>query len=189
MNETKAIKLCLKDRDPAGFEFLVEKYRRQAFYHAVSWLNNRDDALDACQESFTRAFGAITRVRELKGFYPWFYVILKNCCMNILAERKRNSRICDGLCRNNETADNGEDAGILYQMESGEECRNIHELLQTLKPVFKEILILKYYNDMNYEEIGALLGIPRGTVMSRLYNARRAFHDSYIKKRREVQHG
>jgi DNA-directed RNA polymerase specialized sigma24 family protein len=84
MNEQKAIRLCLKDRDPIGFEYLVQKYREKAFYHAISWLNSREDALDACQESFTRAFGAITRVRELKRFYPWFYVILRNCCMNIL---------------------------------------------------------------------------------------------------------
>jgi len=186
MNEQKAIRLCLKDRDPIGFEYLVQKYREKAFYHAISWLNNHEDALDACQESFTRAFGAITRVRELKRFYPWFYVILRNCCMNILADRSKNTKINYGLSQDHETADTGKDDNALSHIESSEDNRNIHELLQILKPEFKEILILKYFNDMNYDEIGTLLGIPRGTVMSRLYHARKAFHDVYIKKCKEV---
>ena len=186
MNEQKAIRLCLKDRDPIGYEYLVQKYREKAFYHAISWLNSHEDALDACQESFTRAFGAITRVRELKRFYPWFYVILRNCCMNILADRSKSTKINHGLSQNSETADIGRDDNALTGIESREESRNIHELLQVLKPEFKEILILKYFNDMNYDEIVTLLGIPRGTVMSRLYHARRAFHDVYMKKSKEA---
>ena len=186
MNEQKAITLCLKDRDPVGFEYLVKKYREKAFYHAISWLNNREDALDACQESFARAFGAITRVKELKRFYPWFYVILRNCCMNILADRSKNTKINDGLSQDIETADTGKDDNAFSHIENREEYRNIHELLISLKPEFKEILILKYFNDMNYEEIGTLLSIPRGTVMSRLYNARKAFHNLYKKQRKEV---
>ena len=186
MNEQKAIRLCLKHRDPIGFEYLVQKYREKAFYHAIGWLNSHEDALDACQESFTRAFGAITRLKELKRFYPWFYVILRNCCMNILADRSKSTKINHGLCQNPETADAGRSDNALTGIESREESRNIHELLQMLKPEFKEILILKYFNDMSYDEIVTLLGIPRGTVMSRLYHARRAFHDVYMKKSKEV---
>ena len=186
MNEQRAIRLCLKDRDPIGFEYLVKKYREKAFYHANGWLNSHEDALDACQEAFTRAFGAITRVRELKRFYPWFYVILRNCCMNILADRSKSRRVNHGLSQNPEAADTETDGNALSGIESREESRSVHELLQGLKPEFKEILILKYFNDMNYDEIVTLLGIPRGTVMSRLYHARKAFHDVYMKKSREV---
>jgi len=181
MNEQKAIKLCLKNRDPIGFEYLVQKYREKAFYHAISWLNNHEDSLDACQESFARAFGAITRVRELNRFYPWFYVILRNCCMNILTDRKKNYKINDGLSLDPEMANTGKDANALTNIESREENRNIRELLNSLKPEYKEILLLKYFNDMNYIEIGTLLSVPRGTVMSRLYNARKAFHNAYTK--------
>lgn len=50
MKERTAIRLCLKHRDPAGFEFLVEQYKREAFYHAQALLGNEADAADACQE-------------------------------------------------------------------------------------------------------------------------------------------
>ena len=186
MNEQKAIRLCLKDRDPIGFEYLVQKYREKAFYHAIGWLNSREDALDACQESFTRAFGAITRLKKLQRFYPWFYVILRNCCMNVLTDRSKGRKINHGLSQSLETGDTGKEDNPLAGMENREESRNIRELLEGLKPEFREILILKYFNDMNYDEIVALLGIPRGTVMSRLYHARRAFHDFYIKRHKEA---
>jgi len=183
MNDQKAIRLCMKDRDPIGFEYLVQKYREQAFYHAISWLNNHEDALDACQESFTPAFGAITRVKKMERFYPWFYVILRNCSMNILADRKKSYKINDRLSNNPQVT--GKNSDTLSDIVRIEDNNNIHGLLTSLKPEFKEILILKYFNDMNYEEIGQLLGIPRGTVMSRLYNARKAFHSTYIKHNKE----
>ena len=186
MNEQKAISLCLKYRDPIGFEFLVQKYRKKAFYNAFGWLNNNDDALDACQEAFARAFGAITRVKKLERFYPWFYVILRNCCMNILYDRKKSNIISEGLSRNLEREEMIKDTDTLTNMVSTEENSKIQELLYSLKPEFKEILILKYFNDMSYSEIGTLLSIPRGSVMSRLYSARRAFHNILIKQYKEV---
>ena len=188
MNEQKAISLCLKDRDPTGFEYLVRKYRKTALSTAFGWVNNSEDALDACQESFARAFGAITSVKEMKRFYPWFYVILRNCCMNILADRNKSTKINHGISQDLEIADTGKDDNALTDIERWEENRKIHELLGVLKPEFKEILILKYFNDMNYDEIVTLLGIPRGTVMSRLYHARRAFHDVYMKRSKEVRY-
>ena len=185
MNEQKAIRLCINNRDPIGFEYLVQKYRKKAFYYAISWLNNTEDALDACQESFSRAFGAITRVKKLEKFYPWFYVILRNCCMNILADRKKSYKITDELSRDVQRVSSGKDGDTLSSMVSLEDSRKIHDLLNLLKPEFREILILKYFNDMNYEEIGTLLSIPRGTVMSRLYNAREAFHKTYTARKEE----
>ena len=88
MNEAQAIRLCLKHRDPAGFEFLVNKYRREAFFHAFALMGNREDAADACQESFRRAFTAIPGLASLDQFYPWFYSILRNCCLNMLGRRR-----------------------------------------------------------------------------------------------------
>lgn len=186
MNEQKAISLCLKDRDPTGFEYLVRKYRKMALSNAFGWVNNREDALDACQESFARAFGAITGVKEMKRFYPWFYVILRNCCMNILADRKKNYKINDRLSLDPGPENSNIENDALSNIMGIESNRDIHVLLDTLKPEFKEILILKYFNDMNYEEIGKLLSIPRGTVMSRLYSARKAFHKIYTKYSKEV---
>ena len=92
MDERHAIQLCIKHRDPVGFEFLVEKYRREAFVHAFALMGNQEDALDACQDSFARAFASIPRLQELTEFYPWFYRILRNRCLNLIARRKTSDR-------------------------------------------------------------------------------------------------
>jgi len=91
IDEDHAIRLCLKDRDPRGFEFLVAKYRREAYYHAMALLGNSEDAADACQECFARAFTASSRLSRLDRFYPWFYRILRNHCLNVLSRRKTAS--------------------------------------------------------------------------------------------------
>ena len=106
--------------------------------------------------------------------------------MNILTDRKKHHKINDKLLPGSQPEDSGKDNDTLSNMMGVESNRNIHELLNSLKPEFKEILILKYFNDMDYKEIGTLLGIHRGTVMSRLYNARKAFHKIYIKYSKEV---
>ncbi|MBW2623393.1 MAG: sigma-70 family RNA polymerase sigma factor, partial [Deltaproteobacteria bacterium] len=58
------------------------------FFHALSLLGNQEDAAEACQESFTRAFAAINKFTCLDAFYPWFYRILRNCCLNMLGRKK-----------------------------------------------------------------------------------------------------
>jgi RNA polymerase sigma-70 factor (ECF subfamily) len=178
MNESYAIRLCLLDHDPRGFEFLVKKYRREAFYHAIMLLGNQDDAADACQESFCRAFAAILHLPHLDAFYPWFYRILRNCCLNMLS-RKRTST----YYKKNKASDR--DRGIdrsnpVDFIEKGEEQVKIWRVLEQLNPEFREILMMKYLQGASYEEISQVIGIPRGTVMSRLYYARKSFRKHYL---------
>jgi RNA polymerase sigma-70 factor, ECF subfamily len=181
MNESAAIKLCLRHQDPRGFEYLVEKYRREAYFHAVSLLGNGEDAADACQESFARAFAAIRRQEHLSQFYPWFYRILRNCCLNVIA-RRRTAANYDSQAGAADSALPGPATRVdnPYQMlERAEEHKQVWETLAQLKAEFREILMLKYIDGCSYAELAQRLAIPRGTVMSRLYHARKNFARLY----------
>jgi RNA polymerase sigma-70 factor (ECF subfamily) len=182
MDEQRAIQLCVKHRDPVGFEFLVQKYRREAYVHAFALMGNQEDALDACQDSFARAFASIPRLSELTQFYPWFYCILRNRCLNLLARRQTSDRFREAQ---QDDASRGIDAGhpgsLLEQQEAQQQMQCA---LQSLKPVHREILVMKYMQDHSYAEIAGLLGIPRGTVMSRLYHARMELREQYLKLER-----
>ena len=143
MDENFAIRLCLNHRDPVGFEFLVRKYRREAFFHAISILGNQEDALDACQESFTRAFAALPKLSYLDQFYPWFYRILRNCCLNMIGKRKtirKYQQNCQTEHHSNK--DTEIDPSIIVEKE--EEKREVWETLNRLNPESREILIMKY---------------------------------------------
>lgn len=178
MDEQRAIQLCVKHRDPVGFGFLVQKYRREAFAHAFALLGNQDDALDACQDSFARAFSSIPRLQELPQFYPWFYRILRNRCLNLIARRQTSDRYREA--QRQEADETLEAATPGHVLEQREEREQVQRALALLKPEHREILAMKYVQDLRYEEIAGLLGIPRGTVMSRLYHARLALREAYL---------
>ena len=171
MNESTAIALC-RDRDPRGFEFLVKQYRREAYYHAVGFLGNSSEAEDACQESFARAYASIPRLKSLVAFYPWFYQILRNGCLNRIRARRQHEEVTD-------VEDAKNDPQLV--VEGDDNKRDVWSALEQLKPEFREILILKHIHESSYADISELLDIPRGTVMSRLYHARRAFQHVYVK--------
>ena len=179
MDEKSAIQLCLTHQDPTGFEFLVKKYRREAYFHAVSFLGNQEDAADACQESFTRAFTAIPKLPYLDAFYPWFYRILRNCCLNILAKQKTVRKHQKAV--EIDQYESSESDNPVSLIEKKEDKKRIWKILESLGPESREILVMKYIQGYRYDEIAKILGIPRGTVMSRLYYARKAFRKAYLK--------
>jgi RNA polymerase sigma-70 factor (ECF subfamily) len=178
MDEPRAIRLCIRFRDPVGFEFLVRKYRREAYGHALALLGNAEDAADACQDSFSSAFGSMPRLDELTAFYPWFYRILRNRCLNILSRRKTARDYASGEVR--AAADEPASAASAENTASAaEERAAVWRTLAQLKTEQREILALKYLKGYDYETLAAVLRIPRGTVMSRLYHARKAFRAAY----------
>jgi RNA polymerase sigma-70 factor (ECF subfamily) len=184
MDEQRAIQLCVRHRDPVGFEFLVHTYRREAFFHAFALLGNQEDALDACQDSFAKAYAAIPGLRELPQFYPWFFCILRNRCLNLIARRQTSDRY---------RALQQQEAGLAWDaatpshlLEQREQQQRLQRALASLKPEHREILLLKYVQEHRYETIARLLGLPRGTVMSRLYHARLALREVFLKLDRDA---
>jgi len=178
MTEENAIELCIKHRDPSGFDHLVKQYRREAMGHALGIMGNPDDAMDMCQESFKRAFQAMPKLEKLDQFYPWFYSILRNCCFNALARRKTTVKHADKLVLDAEQKRSGF-AAPYAEMEKEEAKTEVWSTLQQLSPEHREILVLKYFKDMKYDTIAEILDIPRGTVMSRLYSARKSFEKAH----------
>lgn len=178
MTEDQAIRLCLRHRDPVGFEFLVRQYRREAFMHAVALMGNPDDAADACQESFSRAFAAMPGLDGLTGFYPWFYRILRNHCLNTLSRWRTSARYARSELEDPQRGIESNCPASL--LEKQEAHASVRQALERLQPEFREILLMKYFQGHSYEEIAGLIGIPRGTVMSRLYHARKAFRSQYL---------
>lgn len=178
MDEQRAINLCLRHRDPVGFEFLVGQYKAEAYVHAFALLGNHEDARDACQDSFTRAFVQIPTLRELPRFYPWFFCILRNRCLNLLARRQTTERYRASHADDPDLAIDPANPGTL--LESCEDRELVRRALNRLKPEHREILVMKYVQGHRYEEIAEVLGIPRGTVMSRLFHARTALRDQYL---------
>ncbi|MBT3291043.1 MAG: RNA polymerase sigma factor [Victivallales bacterium] len=177
MTEAHAIQLCLKHRDPAGFEALVRQYRREAFGHALALLGNSEDAADACQTCFAKAFAAMPTLPQLDRFYPWFYRVLRNFCLNQLARRNTREREADSVQRHEETQRGATPPDLLCIQT--DENQLVQRALTHLSAEHREVLCMKYFQQVRYRQIAETLGIPEGTVMSRLYHARRAFRQAF----------
>jgi len=168
--ETAALAACQKgDRD--AFETIVRNYAARAAGVARSILRDAAGAEDASQEAFVRAYRAIHRFDLRLAFYPWFYRILKNVCLTRLKKRKIADFSLDAedappvAAEPNDPADSA----------SRKELRaTILRAMDTLSDSHREILNLAHFEQLSYKEIATCLSIPSGTVMSRLWAARKA---------------
>lgn len=160
MDDAEAIKKC-QQGDQEVFRHLVERYQKRAVTHAMAILFNRDDAEDAVQEAFIDAFKAIGRFDTSRTFYSWFYVLLRNRCYKMTAGRRPTESLDEALLLSSQhgTADD-----TRFELEKA---------LHSLTREEREIVWLKYFSGLSYDDLATHLQIPRGTVMSRLFNARR----------------
>jgi RNA polymerase sigma-70 factor (ECF subfamily) len=162
-----------------AFGQLVRTYMRRAYYGALGLVGNHEDALDLSQEAFVRAFRARKRINPDLPFYTWFYQILRRLCFNHIRDRRtRGRRLREASDWLAEQADGRAPAGDpLETMERGELRRRVQRAIKELKDHEREVLVLREFEGLKYREIAELVEIPIGTVMSRLYSARRHLAD------------
>jgi RNA polymerase sigma-70 factor (ECF subfamily) len=166
MDDSDAIRRC-QGGDAEAFRHLVTRYQGQAIGHARAILSDGEDARDAAQDAFLAAFRTIDRFEEGRKFYPWLYTILRNRCLTMLAERKaRRPASIDEL-----------EVLAPTPSVSPEDLIGLERALVDLGPSEREIITLRHLDGLSYAEIADLLDIPAGTVMSRLFNARRKLRE------------
>ena len=159
MDDAEAIKRC-QQGDREAFRHLVERYQRRAVAHAMAILFRRDDAEDAVQEAFIDAFTAIGSFDTSRSFYQWFYVLVRNRCYKMTAKSRPTESLDEVLLV-------GSPPGVDDEMRLA-----LEKALRSLTPEEREIVTLKYFSGLSYDELATHLQIPRGTVMSRLFYAR-----------------
>ncbi|HYE90920.1 MAG TPA: sigma-70 family RNA polymerase sigma factor, partial [Terriglobales bacterium] len=162
--------------DVAAFEPLVEKYRQRVYRLAYNVLRDQEDAWDAAQEAFIKAYKALPGFRGQSAFYTWLFRIVMN-----VAHDKARSRGAQGRAFGTERVteeewertmpDPGEDPDAAAAR--AEQRAHITRALETLPEHHRAIIMLSDLEGLSYREIADVLSIPMGTVMSRLHNARK----------------
>lgn len=162
--------------DVAAFEPLVEKYRQRVWRLAHSVLRDPEDARDAAQEAFIRAFQALPSFRGQSAFYTWLFRIV----VNVASDRARQ-RAAQGRAFGTERVameewervpGDGTEAPDAAVARAEERAR-IMRALNALPERHRAIIMLSDLEGLSYREIADVLKIPMGTVMSRLHNARK----------------
>lgn len=168
--------------DEAAFETLVSRHERDVFNLAWRMLGNRDDALDAAQETFLRVFRSLASFRGDATFRTWLTGIAINVCRNkLVSVEVRARRAAVPLV--SEDATTGEAVELpLPDLAPGPDAAArgaelrcaLERALAALSPEHREILLMHEMQGLSYEELTATLGCRLGTVKSRLARAREA---------------
>lgn len=179
--EIHTLMVATQRGDREAFDALVGRLRSRAFRIAHSLVGSREDALDMAQETFMKVFRARDSFRESEPFLPWFHRILRNTCISHLRKRGRLRQLSVSGMREDDEPDfelidpdaTPPDARLL----ADERAAALHEGLTKLSAKDREILALRHDEELSYREIAEALGIPQGTVMSRLFHARRRLRE------------
>lgn len=157
-----------------AFEKIVRATMRRAYSVALGFVGNTEDARDLSQESYMAAHHARKRFDANKPFFPWFYMILRNRCLNFIEKRSRRREISMDVLVEREARGLSPVDRLLRK----ESIDMVWRALFTLSPEHREIIVLRSFQDFSYREISEALGISEGTVMSRLFYARKALFEA-----------
>jgi RNA polymerase sigma-70 factor (ECF subfamily) len=167
-----------------ALDALARNCRRQAYVFALQLIGHPDDALDIAQDAMVRFFRSLGRFDPSRPVRPWLLRIVRN----LVRDRARRLRVrrteslepADDALRP-EPRDDGPDPEALASRRELQAL--VWQCLQGLHPRYREVLVLRDYQDLSYADIATTLKIPRGTVMSRLHRARRLLQEEVRKHR------
>lgn len=159
--------------DADAFEQLVEAYRNQVFRLALRMCGNEADADEVAQEAFLSAWKGLPNFRGESRFSTWLYQLTTHAAIDLLRREKRQAAAedIDGIT----AADDG--PSLQQQAERAETRREVRAALMQLPEEYRQVLLLRFMQELSYEEIGQALKLPAGTVKSRLNRAKAQLKD------------
>ena len=157
--------------DGRAFAELVRRYQRAIYAVAYGFMRSPADADDVAQETFVRAYRALGRFRVGEPLYPWLARIATNAALSQLRSRRRKPETpLEPLLEAGRQWSAGDDPA--ERAAEAERARHLKEAMAELTPEHQAVLVLRVVEDLSYDEIARTLGVPAGTVMSRLSRAR-----------------
>jgi RNA polymerase sigma-70 factor, ECF subfamily len=150
--------------DPDAFGEIVTRYGPALQYYLLKLLGNPDAAVDASQEVWLDVHRGMTRLRRPESFRAWLYRVARDRAARALRRSRSLPRtVGDDQLANAEVVDDF----------TAEDAARIHSALDRLSAEHREILVLRFMDDLSYEEISQVIGCHLGTVKSRIHHAKR----------------
>lgn len=171
----------IKGGDADAYMELVGEYRIRLYRKATSIVGDPEEAEDVLQDALVTAYRALDRFRGESGIYTWLYRIVVNKCRDYLRSRKnvRHETFEDyqPLISDNRVS-------VEKKLELSDDADYLIRKINGLDDKYREILILRYYEEHSYEEIAGLIQVNIGTVKSRLFKARELLKRSILRNGR-----
>ncbi len=174
----KLIQLALHKGDQKAYAELLQRYRESVYFMMLKMCNNKDDAEDLTIEAFGRAFKRLTQYTPTYAFSTWLFKIASNNAIDFLRNKKKNTALSldtrfedeegQQLSQNIKSSNLDPEEHIIKKQK----IEALRDVVEKLKPRYKELVKMRYYEELSYEEIAVKLDLPVGTVKAQLFRAR-----------------
>jgi RNA polymerase sigma factor (sigma-70 family) len=171
------VRSALDNGDQKAYAELLDRYRDSVYFMLLKMINNKEDADDLTIEAFGKAFKRLDQYTPTYAFSTWLFKIATNNCIDFIRKKKMVLYSIDKGFENDEggtmTMDvKAHDPNPEETMVRKQKVIQMRLVVDKLKPRYKELIELRYFQELSYEEIAEQLNIPLGTVKAQLFRAR-----------------
>jgi RNA polymerase sigma-70 factor (ECF subfamily) len=164
--------LRAKDGDQKAYAELMQRYKDSIYFMALKMVNNKDDSMDLTVETFGKAFENIDKYKPDFAFSTWLFRIATNNCMVDDEGDERPLQIKSDTL-------NPEETSIKKQQQE-----QLKIIVEKLPQRYKTLIVLRYFEELSYEEIAQQLDLPLGTVKAQLFRARDLLHNVLSRRKK-----
>ena len=171
------IRAALEKGDQKAYAELMGRYHDSVYFMLLKMVNNKDDADDLTIEAFGKAFKRLAQYTPNYAFSTWLFKIASNNCIDFIRRKKMVTFSIDRTFENDEggemsmdiksTGPNPEETYVKKQ-----KMKHMHAIVEKLKPRYRVLVEMRYFEELSYEEISEKLELPLGTVKAQLFRAR-----------------
>ncbi|MFN8153520.1 MAG: sigma-70 family RNA polymerase sigma factor [Bacteroidia bacterium] len=177
IKDYKLVRRAVDDGDQKAYAELMSRYKDSIYYMLLKMVNNRDDAEDLTIEAFGKAFRNIRQYTPDYAFSTWLFKIATNNCIDFIRKKRKMMLSIDRGFENEEGQDislevKSEGPGPDDVMMKKQKVMMMKDVVDKLKPRYRRLVELRYYQELSYEEIAEELNLPLGTVKAQLFRAR-----------------
>lgn len=179
-----------KEGNQKAYADLMQRYKDSIFFMVLKMVNNKDDAMDITVTTFAKAFENLDKYRPDYAFSTWLFRIATNGSIDFIRKKKIQTTSIHSL-----SGEGGEDktfeirSDVLNPEETSikkQQTEQLKEIIDKLPLRYKTLIILRYFDELSYEEISLQLDLPLGTVKAQLFRGRDLLHN--ILNRRKKSH-
>jgi RNA polymerase sigma-70 factor (ECF subfamily) len=180
-----------ESKDERAYAELMTKYRDSIFFMMLKMVKNNDDADDLTIEAFGKAFNRLHQYTPNYAFSTWLFRIATNNCIDFIRKKKMVTFSID-----KEFGDE-EGGGMTFEIRDGrlnpeerfirkQKIRIMREIVEHLKPRYKNLIVLRYFRELSYDEIAEETELPIGTVKAQLFRAREQLYNLMQNKKGNI---
>jgi len=177
-NAKNDLQLVIKARggDQKAYADLMHRYKDSIYFMVLKMVNNKEDANDLTVETFAKAFEKLDKYQPEFAFSTWLFRVATNNCIDFIRKKKLNTTSIHGM-----TDDDGEEQTLQIKADTlnpeetqikKQQTEELKLLISNLPQRYRNLITLRYFDELSYEEIAEQLDLPLGTVKAQLFRAR-----------------